>query len=235
MDSFLERTKRGLDWLQHGYLLVQIGGSIGVGKAIQAALVTYTHIPPIWVTPLWLLASAVMMTLLIYLGNKIGAPIQGKGSQSQALVGAPTTAAVQVEKYFNRIDPTFSGEVEAAVRQAAVQAPDRETYLIRGLTVALIYVQFESAWFNIFASQIKALQHLNNEQLKREGIFPFYSEAANANAATYATYSFDQWLGFLRSNTLIREDGDLIGITVKGRDFLKFLIDEAKPTGHKTL
>jgi hypothetical protein len=138
-----------------------------------------------------------------------------------APVGQPLAA---VNQYYHRIDPRYTGEIEAAIRQTAgqVPVPDRDTYLFRSLTVALIYVQFETLWWNIFASQIKALQHLNNGQLKRETIFPYYAEAAAANPSFYAEYSFDKWLGFMRSHVVIREDGDLIGITVKGKDFLKF-------------
>ena len=234
MDDLLGKTKRALDWLQHGYLLVQIGGAVGVGKALQAVLVTYTHISPVWITPLWLLASAAILALLIYVGNKIKQiPVQEKGSQS--LIGVPIAGAAQVERYYNRIDHGFAGEVENAIRVTAAPVPDKETYFVHALTVAVIYVQFEILWYNIFGSQIRALQQLNTGQLKREGIFPYYAEAATATPHTYANYSFDQWLGFMRSHTIIREDGDLVGITVKGRDFLKFLIDEARPSGTKTL
>jgi hypothetical protein len=69
--GILEKTKRGLDWLQHGYLLVQIFTSIGLGKALQAVLVMYTHIPPVWITPLWWLASAFVCALLVLLGNRL--------------------------------------------------------------------------------------------------------------------------------------------------------------------
>ncbi len=211
--------------------------ALGFGKIVQALLLTATKIPPIWVTPIWLLSAAGSMALLVSVGNKWWRrPIQEKGSQS--LVGpVVVNPAALVDKYYHRINPTFTAEVEAALRQSAAQVPasERETHLFHALTVSFIYTQFEILWFNIYASQIKALQRLNEGRLKREGIFPYYTEAATANAATYADYSFDQWLGFMRSHSVIREDWDLISITVRGQDFLKFLIDEAKVVGNKTL
>ena len=204
---------------------------------MKAVLVTYTHIPPVWIAPIWLGATAATFALLVYIGNRVKLrPVQEKGSQS--IIGLPIAqAAAEVEMYYHRIDPRFTGEVEGALRQTAAKlpAPEKETYLFHALTVAVIYVQLELVWHNIFGSQIKALQRLNHDHLKREVIFPYYAAAANANAKTYADYSFDRWLGFMRSHTLIREDGGLISITIKGRDFLKYLIDDAKPIADKTL
>jgi len=68
--AFWEKTKRWLDWLQHGYMLVQILGSGAVATGLKAMLLTYTHIPPIWITPIWLGASAVVFALFVYVGNR---------------------------------------------------------------------------------------------------------------------------------------------------------------------
>src|SRR5260370_14671964 len=81
---------------------------------------------------------------------------------------------------------------------------EREIYLFCSLTLAVIYVQFEVLWWNIFASQIKALHRFNNGQLRREGIFAYYAEAAAANPSTYAGYSFDQGLGVMWDEGIIR-------------------------------
>lgn len=237
MPTLAEKTKRGLDWLQHGYLLIQIAGSGAVGKAVKAVLVTYTHISSVWVAPIWLGASTATLALLVYIGNRVRrTPVQEHGTQ--LLAPAPIAQPVAViDEHYHRINPLFAGEVETSIRQTATQVPpaERETYFCRALTVTFIYAQFELVWYNIFGSQIKALQRLNLGQLRREDIFPYYAEVATANAKTYADYSFDKWLGFMRTQTLIRQDDDLIGITIKGKDFLKFLIDDSKPVGAKTL
>jgi hypothetical protein len=142
-----------------------------------------------------------------------------------------------VTQFYNRLDHRYTAEVEASVRQTASQVPtaDKDTYYARALTVASIYFQFEILWSSIYASQIKALQALNNRQLKRENLSHFYEEVAKASPSSYANYSFDEWLGFMQTQTLIRYDGDLIGITIKGKDFLRFLIDDSKPVALKTL
>ncbi len=158
---------------------------------------------------------------------------QASGIQT---VATPQQLAA-IMQYYNRIDHRYTGEVEASIRQAASLVPqaERETYLYRGLTVAFIYFQLEVTWWNIFGSQIKALQELNNGQKTREQLFPLYVEAAQAWPNQYDSYSFDKWLGYLRSQILLRDDNDLLGITIKGKDFLRYLVDDSKLVNDKIL
>ncbi|HEY7096211.1 MAG TPA: hypothetical protein VH437_05780 [Terriglobales bacterium] len=66
MASVTEKTKYLLDWLQHGYLLVQILTSAAFGQFAKALLLTYTHIPPIWIAPIWLGISSITLTVLVW-------------------------------------------------------------------------------------------------------------------------------------------------------------------------
>jgi hypothetical protein len=41
---------------------------------------------------------------------------------------------------------------------------------------------------------------------------------------TYAQYPFDQWMNFMLShNVLIKKPGDVVEITLRGRDFITFM------------
>jgi hypothetical protein len=54
---------------------------------------------------------------------------------------------------------------------------------------------------------------------------PYYDEAARDYPQIYANYSFDQWLGFVQEQQLvIRHPSDMLEITHKGKDFLKYSI-----------
>ena len=66
-DSFLERAKSQFEWLQHGDLVLRILGALGVGTFFRAILMTYTHLNPIWITPIWLFMSAILIALSIWL------------------------------------------------------------------------------------------------------------------------------------------------------------------------
>jgi hypothetical protein len=52
---------------------------------------------------------------------------------------------------------------------------------------------------------------------------PFYTPAAAQYPAVYQSYSFEQWLAFLRGQLLIRDESGQIFITVRGREFLAYL------------
>jgi hypothetical protein len=53
----------------------------------------------------------------------------------------------------------------------------------------------------------------------------YYDPAAKQFSASYANYTFDQWLGYLSKRVLILDlPGDTIGITQRGKDFLKHIV-----------
>ena len=56
-----------------------------------------------------------------------------------------------------------------------------------------------------------------------EALRPFYTLAATQYPEAYNGYSFEAWLGFLRDQLLVREDGGRLRITVRGREFLTYL------------
>jgi hypothetical protein len=52
----------------------------------------------------------------------------------------------------------------------------------------------------------------------------FYDQVAQRFPERYANYSFESWVDFLKSNILIVvHPSQMIDITVRGRDFLKYL------------
>ncbi len=54
---------------------------------------------------------------------------------------------------------------------------------------------------------------------------PFYDTAANEYPNVYEKYSFDDWLRFLEGQVLLIRKGDMVEITMEGREFLKYLVD----------
>jgi len=66
-------------------------------------------------------------------------------------------------------------------------------------------------------------------------VFPYYTNAATDYAWYYVNYSFDKWIGFLRDCLLVTEQADNICITHRGREFLKFVVNEGKNVMYKSL
>jgi hypothetical protein len=58
MGNFREKAEGALDWLARGQALVALLAALGIGRGVKAALDSFASVPSIWVTPLWLLASA---------------------------------------------------------------------------------------------------------------------------------------------------------------------------------
>ncbi len=123
-------------------------------------------------------------------------------------------------------------EQENAIRQELnnrrVDDPvERERVLVRHLAATYIYGRFERTYHLIFGSQILMLQDLNAAGiLHRDNVKSHYDMACILSPEFYANYSFDQWLHYMVSQTLVLVDGDNVTITVAGREFLKFLIQE---------
>ena len=64
-----EKVKEFLEWLEHAYFVGFILIALGAGRAVNALLITFTGMPELWRTPIWLLSAGLVMTCLVALGN----------------------------------------------------------------------------------------------------------------------------------------------------------------------
>lgn len=103
---------------------------------------------------------------------------------------------------------------------------DREETLARFIGIGFWGYMHEVMWPYIFRSQILALTELNAHGgiMPLGGIRMYYDKATIDHPSTYAQYSFDQWMSFMLAQSLwLKRPGDAIEITLRGRDFLKFM------------
>jgi len=240
--ALLDKTKRGLDWLQHGYLVFQLLSSGAVGTAVKAILVGYTHVPPVWITPLELLASALMMALLVFVGNRLRRR-EGQPATLPQHAGSLVTTPANFDAtlffrgaYYSPLQP----EIETNVRAAAAQnePTDREAFYTKLIAVGLIAYTYDTIWFAIYGSQLSALLELN----RKNGLLPlaefktYYDNAVAAHPAAYANYSFDEWLTFMKAHVLIlTHPSEMVEITVRGKDFLKVLLHWGRDANQRAL
>ena len=192
--------------------------------------------------PAWVVDSLLFcFSLIVFVWlatRKMQLPAQ---TQSGAIMNATITAentefyVKRVDEFYQTYDNTMLRETEAnvvAIANTKAQS-EREQFFVRFIASGVLNYVFDSIWFGIYASQIKALQTLNSRTLKREEIRVFYDAAASAFPDTYKKYSFDQWVGYLRANVLILENNDKVAITKRGREFLKYTVHLAKPVDMK--
>jgi len=104
------------------------------------------------------------------------------------------------------------------------------TLLSTGAQVSVAWM-LERTNFYIYGSQIAALGFLNGTPQARRDVLRnlFYNPAVANFPGTYANYSFDQWLEFIRASGFVAPIGDDVAITDVGRLFYQYLIQQRLP------
>lgn len=106
---------------------------------------------------------------------------------------------------------------------------EKEKLLLRLLASTTILRSFDLTYYLIYGSQIMALQHLNDLRgatIPVSQLREFYDLAKKTDPQFYGDYSFEGWFQFLMASLLIRRDGDIVSITVRGKEFLKYLLEQ---------
>jgi hypothetical protein len=228
--SLFARADKLFNWLEHGYLLVQIGVAVGVGKLVQAVLLSYTRLPGLYVSAIWWLSGAIVLATFVIVGQRW----HSRGAKIvQATDSAGTVQQLEaIEQVYRTYDNQMLNDTESLFQASANKyrpGDERDGFLIRTLASIAILAFFESTWYSIFASQIKALERLNKEVLKMEDLLPYFQE----NIDKRPQYSFESWFGFLKQQVLLRQDGHNIMITIRGKEFLRYLVQYGRTWGDK--
>jgi len=140
----------------------------------------------------------------------------------------------KLDEFMKNFDNQFLLELErnidASLKELNLRdSNDREKYLRRLLAQVLAVLTFEKIYFSIYNSQIQTLEYLNeNRALKNtlDSVKKFYENAVKDYPTYYEDYSFDNWLKYLTSYELIQKDQFDIEITLRGKEFLKYMIDQ---------
>ncbi len=149
---------------------------------------------------------------------------QANVNPAQANVANPTL--MQIENLYRIFDGPMLRETEANVRAQTnmFEPAERENYLLRALTMLMVLSIYELAWINIFGSQLRALNQLNARMLTYEELRHYYDEGSASLPQLYRNRSFEMWIAFLRNQVLALDHGDRLEITVRGREFLRYVI-----------
>lgn len=242
----LEKTVgKSLDWLIRGHFVVQLLIGLGIGKLMQWIVTRYAQISPTLATSIWLLTTAAVLWILItFWGKRIHlhqpAPDPEPGVQVVAASALGGTAAQlnirdALQKAYNSV---LQPEVETSFRNGIAAYPEgeREAVTIKLLATGFISYLYDKTWWSIYKSQLLALQELNTNTLRREDVKVFYDRAAEQHTQAYGTYTFDEWLAYMKKEVLILDQpGNSIGITVRGKDFLKYILHYGYSINSKVL
>jgi len=227
--AFSKKLKELAEWIGHGKTVVDIIIALGGGKGVQAALIQFTKIPPIWITPIWLFSSAVILWVLLrFFGSKqeqIQSAVQSGGFN----LGAQSPVNFDAPLFFRTAyHSNWTRDVENRIRLAAHQNEpnDHESFYARFIGIGYVAYHHDMTWAYIYKSQVLMLTELNRRggMMASADARPFYDRATAEYPSVYGNYSFDQWLAFIIGRVLIlRHPSDMLEITVGGRDFLSYL------------
>jgi hypothetical protein len=221
--------KGNLKWALLGILWLAM---TSIGKFLLAH---YTNLPPWLAWAILLLASGIAFfwvsrSLRYTAATQIEATPGTSAAQmvASAALRPPMPSPIDVAAFFRE---SYSGqlqtEVEGNIRVMIQSRPpnERDEFVVKFIATGLINVVYERIWLTIFRSQLLALTELNRRLLRLEQLQPYYNSAAQGSPDLYANYSFPQWLNYMRSQVLILEHpGQTFEITVRGKDFLKYMV-----------
>jgi hypothetical protein len=245
MASWKDRVKHKLDWLSHGYLLVQILGSGTAGTLVRGVLITYTHLSPVWIMPIWLGASALVLAGMIFVGKRVTAPhdspspqvgLQPPSSSSlqpgvpalSFLLGQEPQITFNAKQYFAQAyySPlTVEFERNFKIIAERDYPNDRENFYAKFIGVGVAAYMHDVTFFTIYKSQVRALEELNfRVMVPLSDVRKHYDKAVIDFPQAYANYPFENWLSYMSQRFLVlRHPSDMVEVTHGGKDFLRYV------------
>ena len=171
------------------------------------------------------------LTSLLYRARKVGVSgIEANPPRQEPSPELKASSAADLHKIFdNALVVQREGLIRSDLERRGITGAEREKLLIRFLAAIGIVVQFDRAYNSIWGSQILALQGLNSAGASGadiKSLLPAYENAAKQYPLVYAHYTFDQWVDFLVKSALIKLEGSKVSITIEGREFLRYLIEQ---------
>jgi hypothetical protein len=230
-----------MEWFRREWANILTVGCITVAAIIEAwqqaisgapdVAKNLPHLDGVWhYVPLCLLVAAGVSWLIGQRRNKQqaqgGALTQVERSNSLATSADKWDYA---EFFRTAYYSPVQADVEKRARDAAndAQPSDREGFYLKVIGIGVLATVYDWTWFLIYGSQLAFLLELNqhNGRLPIASAKVHYDKAVVDYPAAYTNYTFDQWTDFMAKQTLIiRHPSDMIEITVRGKDFLKYLL-----------
>lgn len=227
------RFKEILEWLHHAYWIREFLLSLGAGKWFITWIELHFHIPHEYNWPLTFLLAGISMYLLALARFSWQKRHHTPPKQAQTLAQSANetlSPGVDIDQFFRMAyrSPTLEKEAQKNMRILARQRnPDNvELFYLEVIGVGLLAALYDSIWWPMFRSQLLALIEVNRNGgvLSLAKVRGFYDNAVKEYPEEYSDDSFGRWFSYLTKNVLLlHHASDMVEITVRGRDFLKYL------------
>ena len=162
--------------------------------------------------------------------------LQATNKPQEALKESKSTTVEDLLK--RTFDNALLVEVEEKLKQQLAgldfkDASEKEKLILRIFASSVIVQFFDRTYYLIYGSQISALQHLNdfrNVPIPVDELITFYNVSKEEEPELYKNVTFENWYAFLIASFLIYKKENVVGITLRGKEFLKYLIEQGYTT-----
>jgi hypothetical protein len=241
-----------LEYLHHAYWIRDFLISSGVWAAVVKWLHDHAFISVGYAWPLACALIGVSM-YLIELGRKRLPKKQvSSNPQEQQAISTkssnPMTRGVPHNPgsfdsvdYFRRAyySPLQDVSAEAYRAEAELVRPgNKESFYLDILAIGTMVLIYDDIWWPLYRSQLRALLELNaGSGTSPISIFKnHYEEAQTEFTEEYQNITFEAWMEYLTRNLLVKVyPSDMVEITIKGKDFLKYLLHHSRSEKSKRL
>jgi hypothetical protein len=194
------------------------------GWMVTAVLLCLSLVVLLW------LAKSVTRTVQTSQIQPARAAVQPGLLTLSALQGQAPQATFNAREWFRiSYHSPVTAEIENNIKIIAEQNQpgDHESFYARFIGVGLVSYFHDMTWAYIFKSQLLMLAETNrrnSRQLPLTDAKAYYDKAVEQYPKMYANYSFQQWMNYMYSQQLlIKHPSDMLEITYRGNDLLKYL------------
>lgn len=221
------KVKTFLEWARLAKFVFDLAVA-GFSLNLVKKLLSYVpHLSADWARIISYVVGAIVLYALLWWQERRKAPTQEPAEQKSASNTLLNSSTFDATAFFQQsYVSTMDAEIKNNTRTAAeLNNPgDRETFYLKLIAIGLPAFTYDVIWAYIFRSQVLALLELNRRILTVDQLKAFYDKAAAESPERYANYTFDQWVEFLKSNLLlILHPSGMVEVTVRAKDFLKYL------------
>lgn len=253
MPFFSKSLKDKLDWVSHGKLVFDLLSSAAAFHGAHAMLVVF-HVAPIWFPALEWSSAAVAFGAVMYATRNFSlAPKQVSPPETSLAISMPSNALLRAlrpdpgkfdsHEFFRTAFYSCLQDVSANSFKAEaerVRPNDKESFYLDVLAVGSLGIHYNDLFTALYRSQLRAMLELNSKfgHLPVDGFRKYYDEAALEFSEDYKrlNITFDEWMKFLVDSAfIIIHPSKMVEITVKGKDFLKYLLHWGKTEQFKRL
>jgi hypothetical protein len=208
----------------------------------SAAKIVIQHVPSIPAWMVWTVTLCLAAAAFVWIAKSVKTSQPSQVQPSRALVQpglltlsalqgqTPQVGAFNAREWFRlSYHSPVTAEIENNIKIIAEQNQpgDHESFYARFIGVGLVSYFHDMTWAYIFKSQLLLLAETNRRivhQLPLSDAKVYYDRATEQYPKVYENYSFQQWMNYMFSEQLlIKHPSDMLEITYRGNDLLKYL------------